>query len=239
MVCTPPPRANVGLTAWDDANDTFVTGGYYAAMLQVAQNYGAILYDARTDFKALVAAGTNTIAELMRDTTHPTDANSSSAGMGLYVTAIVAAAARTTDISIRNYGGAAWARIGAALSGNWAYTHYATGTGPNWAAHGILGGQTSGAHTLAMASSTASDVLTFTTPACTEIGLLGIADATVGGVVDVSVDGAAAVSINLLASGLTRYPKAFFVAGDLSNTTHTVTVTVTSGTARIVGLVGV
>jgi hypothetical protein len=237
MVCTPPPRANVGLTAWDDANDTFVTGGYYAAMLQVAAQHNALIYDANADFKAKVTAGTNTIAQLMRDTVHPTDASASSAGMGLYVTAIVAAAARTADAPIRNLGGTPIARIGAALSGNWAWTHYATGTGPNWAAQGLLVGQTAGAHTLAMASSTASDVLTFTIVG-RDIGLLAIADATVGGVVNVAIDGGSPVAIDLSASGLTRYPKAFFVAGDLAPIAHTVTVTVVSGTARIVGVVG-
>jgi hypothetical protein len=80
-----PPKCLGDFSAWD-ATDPFQVNNYYSTLLTIAAKYGVPFIDNCASFKALVP-GTNTIAQLMRDTFHPTDA----VGIPAMCTAIAAA----------------------------------------------------------------------------------------------------------------------------------------------------
>jgi hypothetical protein len=236
LIMTPPPQANAGLTAWDAA-DPYQTGGYQVAAAAAAAAVNAYYYDAVGTFQALTAAGTYTVAQLMRDTIHPTDASLTSAGMGQLVNAIVVGC---NNPNVVHTPGSArpFARLGAQVnSGTWTWTEYTSTTGPAWDAQSLSAPTYRSGRTHAL-QATAAGQLTVTTPACTQIGLIGLVDQTTAGQVDVSVDGGAAVRLDLSGSGVTNYSKGYWVATGLANTTHTVTIDWVSGTARVVGVVG-
>lgn len=239
LVCTPPPTAAADLLSWA-ATDTFVTLKLADAQKRAAYRHGAMFYDAVADFKAHVASGAHTIAQIMRDTLHPTDADTTSPGMGLYVSAILTALRSTFDRPVRPLVAAPCARLGGAVaSGTWTWTEFTSSTQPGYDIMGMHIGYQKNSSVAAYVSSTAGHSLTFSMPACTAIGLIALADSAAAGVVSVSVDGRAAVNVTIgPVSGQSYYGHGFFVQGDLPNEAHTVVVTVVSGQARIVGVVG-
>ena len=234
LVTTPPPRATADLLGWESA-DNYQTAGHHAAAKRTAARHGVLFYDAVADYKALATAGTYTIAQLMRDIYHPTD-TSNSAGIGRDVAAIAEAFASAPDNMGRPNGPGPVVRLGGQVtSGTWAWTRFYCTTGPAYDAFGLLVGEDTANACGALVSSHAGDTLTYSVKG-RAIGVIVLADAT-GGTINVAVDGRAPVSINTTNTGLSFYANGQFVAGDLENITHTVTVAVASGQARVVGVV--
>jgi hypothetical protein len=234
LVMTCPPQANGGLTAWEDAaTDPFQASGLSAGARRAALRAGAGFYDAVADFQASGLA----VSALMRDIYHPTDADATSAGIGRYVTAIAAFAASAVDRPARVLARQPQARLGGQVaSGTWAWTAFAVGTSPTYNATGPLAGQYLSGEAWALVSSTATHSLTYSVTGRV-VGVVVIADAASPGVVSVSVDGGPGVSVSQTQAGVSFYPKGFVTHADLPDGEHTVTVTVVSGQARVVGVV--
>ncbi len=235
LVCTPPPQANPARTSF--ITGPYVSNGLYDALKTAVANTNVYFYDAIADFQNLVQTGAYLVSDLMRDEIHETDSSSTSAGMGRYVTNI--AVCLRSPTKLHTPGSALpFARIGVPVqSGTWAWKEYSMPYSPSYDAHS-LSGYTHQAGRIHALSATATGSLSTTTPACTAIGVIALNDQTVAGEVDVSIDGGSAVRLTLSDAGTANYPKGYWVATGLTNTTHTVTISWVSGEARVVGIVG-
>jgi hypothetical protein len=236
LLCTPPPKANAGLTAWDDT-DARLGYGYFETLRLLAAARGCWLYDAWTDFRARVLAAEYTIGQLMGDTVHAT-----ATGCSLYAAPILAAMNSAYDHPPMVTGPASpVARFGGTGVGTWAKTYT---TGGNWGFDDLPSGDGAfGVGNLTRRcdkSSTANDTMTYSVSG-TEIALIYLVGGTAG-VVDVTVDGAAPVRLNLV-GGATNYHRTLritdangpilYAAG-----AHTVQVKVVSGDVKLIGCVG-
>jgi hypothetical protein len=69
----PPPKTDGGVVNWDGA-DPYQVNSYRSTLLTIAAKYNVPFVDHCANFKSLVTLGTNTVAQLMRDPFHPSDA---------------------------------------------------------------------------------------------------------------------------------------------------------------------
>lgn len=237
LLATPPPLAASGLSSWD-GTQVYDADGYRAALLAAGGEQGGYVYDAWTEFQSRVTGGSNTVANLMRDTVHPNDSAVGNAGIVAYATEMVRRVGAPRQGAMP--GNTPFVRLGAeSASGGWAPTRVTqTSTSPNNDLGSLVSAFSTSGFIRAYAS-TAAGTLTITTPACEEIGLLHLVHPTAGGVVDVSVDGGAAVTVNTTVVGVANnYGRGTFIAGGLSRATHTVEIEWVSGTPAIVGVSG-
>lgn len=237
LLATPPPLAASGLGSWS-GTQVYDADGYRTALISAATDLGAYVYDAWSDFQARVTGGSNTVANLMRDTVHPSDAAVGNAGLVAYATETLRRVAAPRQGGMP--GDAPFVRLGAeSATGGWAPTTLTqAATSPNNDLGSLVSAFSASGQVRAY-TSTAAGTLTITTPACEEIGLLHLVHSTSGGVVDVSVDGGAAVSVDTTVSGIANnYGRATFIAGGLSRTTHTVEIDWVSGAPAVVGVSG-
>ncbi len=236
LVCTPPPLALADLSAFSPA-DPYVKGGYLDAVARATVAAGAQFYDAVTDFKTQVEGGKATVHDLMRDNAHPTD-TPTSAGMGLYVNAIArafsASASRPHHTGIRVI-----ARVGGQPEkGAWQWRRFLSGTPPRLDPHGLLFGVGHDGDVAAITSSEPGATLRFDVVG-SDIGLIWLEDARIGGSAEVRIDGKPVKRLHFKEAGGLMYPHATFVAGGLPHGPHMVQVIVVSGEVRMIGVAAV
>lgn len=218
-------------------HDPYVDSGLLTAAQRAAQDHGAIFYNAVRDFKTQVASGRTSVASLMRDAYHPTDATPQALGMGRYVSAIISASAKSHRHQSQRQPPRPVARIGGeVVSGRWTWVKYKCGTAPAYDAHGVHFGVGPRGDVIALTSTSVGAKVTYSLKGSI-VGFVALADQTSGGQADVHIDGRFAGRIDLLAPGLTMYPKGFYIQGNLPDVEHTVTATVVSGQVRLIAAV--
>jgi hypothetical protein len=227
LLTTPPPVANAGLTAWNPSADPFPP--YRLIGLREALRYGVFFYDAWTAFQSLTTAGTYTVAQLMNNTVHPSDP----VGVGQYVNAIAAAAVSLEDTPSVVGPSGPTALLGCQpASGTWTWASLAGPAPPQELFWGFYG-NTSARYQYAIGASSGTCTYSITGSV---IGLIALTSTSAASV-NVSIDGQPSVTIGLQNSGAANPQAQGFYVGSVPSGTHTVTVTVASGTAYLIGVV--
>lgn len=232
-----PPKCLANLSAWDAATDGYINNGHKAEFSPLVTKWGVRSYDLNTNFTSLVTAGTYTVAQLMRDTVHPT-ATAGAVGTEVIAQAVynamedrTAANSATPEITGRvvNY------LFGQPTVGSWALITTTNVEGPTEGqAPRLTGGADQG---LAISSSGAK--LSFPSTQASQIWL-HYYQRTGGGTFDAYVDRGTGsevkTSINS-SSALNNYPRSALIGSDLAAGTHTIELETTS--ANSVCILGV
>jgi hypothetical protein len=237
VLCSPTPSANAGLTLWDVA-DPMPT--YLTQFTTVATKYAVPYVNLDTNFKALVTAATYTIAQLMRDTLHPTLTTGATVIGGYLATELRSKAAHTLatpEITGRvvNY------IFGQPTAGSWSLVNTTNATGP---VDGPLPRIAGIADQGLRATGTGAKLSfpTTTISAGGQVWFTYYTRAATGGVVDFYVDRGTGsekkLSVNTTYAGLGNfYPHTVLVGDNLSAGAHTIECETTS--ANIVDILGV
>jgi hypothetical protein len=238
VVCMCPPLSLADHTVWD-SSDTLVSSGYYAAVKRQAIRHGAYFYDARQDFINQVAAGSYTIAQLLTDIEHPT-----ATGLGLYAKAIADYINAPYDYPVKSLVKTPCARIGGqVISGAWVWARY------TYAALGMyFPGMVSTYRLISTSSATSqlyamtaanTGVLQFDDVKGSNIGIIGLNNASVADTVNVVVDGVYSKEIVLQnVSNTTNYPTSYYVVTGIPYGSHTVQVNWVANNPKILAVVG-
>lgn len=238
---TPPPRAAGDLSAWDLANDVFVSGGYSAAVPALVAKWGSQHVNNHQALQTDVTLGNHTVAQLMRDTWHP----SYGAGMTLiggwiasaYSSApTLIAATPTIAGEVRNY------LFGQPTAGTWALTAgLVSSTGPTQSPLWRIADYPDMAN-VAQASGAKLSFPAFTCQAggC-QVWAHFLVDSATGGTATIYVDRGTGSQVSVtkgtLAPGLNLYEQAILVANGLAAGVHQVELETTdNGPVRVLGV---
>lgn len=236
VVVSPPPLAAAGLAAWaDDYVHAYYWQGYHDAMKRACRRYNVDYYDAITEFKALVTAGTRTIAQLMFDTVHPSYGDAATDGLQEYIDFISDYISSAQDLPRDTSGPDYHVRLlGEVTSGTFAYDY-----GLNEIPNGLdlIAGGTYVNNFFSRKSAVGTEQLTFPVPGDI-IALVGRAIAGTS-TVAVVVDSASPVTVDMGGGAAGSVPKVFYVGSGYGDGEHTVTVTVATGTVQVLGMVGI
>lgn len=237
MFCTPPPQCDTSLQSFVP-DDPYQTRGFLEAARRASIRHGAYFYDAISDFRKLVDDGEMSVAELMRDTIHPTDANATSAGIGRYVKAVedtLKSKAEKRAVSLTTPPNS---QIGGeVVSGSWTWKRFTAGTAPLNDAHGFFTGNVKEPNNYVFSSSEVGAKVKYSVKGSL-VGLIILNDRTTAGVGKVTIDGVAYPNIVFNAGGTSNYPTGIFIASGLLDIEHEIIIEVASGEVRMIAAVG-
>lgn len=220
-----PPRSDDQLS-WNIVADGFDNQGHRAQVATVAAKYNTRHVDTYTNFLNLVTAGTYTIAQLMRDTWHPTYTY----GSNVIADAIIAALNDTTaptiaapEVSGRvvNY------LFGAPASGTWT-----TGLGVSNVGSADVIPRVSSLEDQGLTTKGTGNRITFPATKAHQVWAHCFMRNGTGGSIRFYIDrgtGAEVSQVKDTSWVYEHYPQAFLVAGNLSAGTHTIEAETTTG----------
>lgn len=220
-----PPRALADLTGWDLGNDLFDTLGHRTQCAAVATKWGHRHYDLYSDFLAQVSGATYTVAQLMRDTFHPTYTT----GASLIATKL---AAKLLDLTPANSvspevsGQVVNYLFGQPTVGSWSFVSTANVVGPNQGPVPRI----ANLDDQGLQISASGAKVTFPATRAEQIWVHYYRK-TSGGTATVYIDRGTGsqVSFNINTSNAyNNYPQSYLVAGGLSASTHAVEIETTS-----------
>lgn len=230
---TPPPQALGDFSAWSPT-DPYEDNGYRSAVNALATKWNSRHVDNFANFKTDVTNGTVTIAQVMYDTLHPTNAGASriAASIQAALSASTTLNSATPEIAgeVVNY------LFGAPSAGTWALTPVVVGSMPPTV--GPLA-RIAGLSDLGQQASATGAKLSFPSTQATQLWL-HFWRMTSGGTIDVYIDRGTAqqvkVSLNT-GGGIVNYPSSQLIGSNLSAGEHVVEIETTSnGPVSILGV---